>query len=545
MKLRYERLWVCGALATAAFLKFILLAIQAVPFNSDEAIVGLMARHILHGEKPVFFYGQAYMGSLDAWLVAGAFRILGDQVMVIRIVQILLYMLYLVSLWKLAQVIFTSRLIPVITIWIAAIPTVLVTTYTTATLGGYGETILFGNLILWLGYEVTFGRWSTAWLAWLALGAVGGLAFWTLGLAGIYLLPVVIVGLRGFYIDLNSCYQGSTVKQSFYFLRTKILLYLLAAVAFMIASSPWWLYNLNNSGEAMAILTGTSSLSLASLTFWQRFIGFLLIGIPGLLGFRFPWSPDLSPWPVLVISVMIYLGATSYLAWGIRRGQPAMAPGARLLLGCFMLIFFVFFLGTHFGVDATGRYFLPMYVPLTFALAAFVEAAWKRKQLLGIGLLLIILAISGFETTRAAASPDRITTQFDPITRFDNRYDNELMTFLQTQGETNGYSNYWVSFRLAYLSDEEIIYVARLPDKADLSYTPAYNRYPAYNQIVSASQRVAYITSKHPQLDRIIREGLLSLNVAFVEKQIGDYHIFFSLSRLVHPEELGLGMKRP
>src|SRR6266851_2035799 len=66
------------------------LAAGVVPFNADEAIVGLMARHILQGERPVFFYGQAYLGSLDAWLVAGAFAIFGESVWPIRLVQIVL-----------------------------------------------------------------------------------------------------------------------------------------------------------------------------------------------------------------------------------------------------------------------------------------------------------------------------------------------------------------------------------------------------------------------------------------------------------------------
>ncbi len=52
-----------------------------------------MARHILGGERPIFFYGQAYMGSLDAWLVAAGFWFFGQQVWVIRFVQILLYLL--------------------------------------------------------------------------------------------------------------------------------------------------------------------------------------------------------------------------------------------------------------------------------------------------------------------------------------------------------------------------------------------------------------------------------------------------------------------
>src|SRR5512143_2634221 len=53
------------ALAASLGVKILLLGIQAVPFNADEAVVALMAKHILQGERPLFFYGQAYMGSLD------------------------------------------------------------------------------------------------------------------------------------------------------------------------------------------------------------------------------------------------------------------------------------------------------------------------------------------------------------------------------------------------------------------------------------------------------------------------------------------------
>src|SRR5664279_1843929 len=72
--------------------KAILQTAAVVPFNADEAIVALMARHILGGERPVFFYGQSYMGSLDAFLVAAGFLIFGQQVWVIRLIQGLLYL---------------------------------------------------------------------------------------------------------------------------------------------------------------------------------------------------------------------------------------------------------------------------------------------------------------------------------------------------------------------------------------------------------------------------------------------------------------------
>jgi len=46
--------------------------------DSDEAIVGLRAKHILEGASlPVFYYGQHYMGSLEPLCVALAFEIFG------------------------------------------------------------------------------------------------------------------------------------------------------------------------------------------------------------------------------------------------------------------------------------------------------------------------------------------------------------------------------------------------------------------------------------------------------------------------------------
>ncbi len=70
--------------------------------------MALMARHILQGEHPIFFYGQAYMGSLDAYLVAAGFALLGQQVWVIRLVQVLLYLGTLFTTFLLGRVAFES-----------------------------------------------------------------------------------------------------------------------------------------------------------------------------------------------------------------------------------------------------------------------------------------------------------------------------------------------------------------------------------------------------------------------------------------------------
>ena len=89
-----------------------------------------------------------------------------------------------------------------------------------------------------------------------------------------------------------------------------------------------------------------------------------------------------------------------------------------------------------------------------------------------------------------------------------------------------------------------MIFIPRLPYHLDLRYTPRDDRYAAYTELVDKSQRVAYITTRNPQLDAYLVEQFVSLEVSWEEHQIGDYHIYYGLSRAVRPQEIGLGELR-
>lgn len=507
------------ALLLAAMLKVGLILTGAVPFNGDEAVVALMARHILQGATPTFFYGQAYMGSLDAWLIAGAFRLFGQEVFAIRLVHALLYLLYLLTAWILARRFFKTPLVADFAVLAAAIPPVLVTTYTTATLGGYGESLVLGNLILLLGYQVLFAGWGQRWWAWLLLGVLGGFAFWVLGIAGVYLLPLGLLGLSKFKAK-------------------RLPYYALAAFGFLLGSLPWWLYNFTHAWAALKAISGPE---LVETTLGFRFAGLLLFGLPALLGIRPPWSAAYFPWPLMLVALVFYLAVALFLWRAARGGRLDVAPGARKLLALFVLSFLVIFLATNFGIDATGRYLLPLYLPLALATGVLLAAAWSHRRASGVALLLVVLLLNAATTALAASSPDRITTQFDPITSFTNEYDDDLIAFLEEHGETRGYSNYWVTYRLAFLSGETLIFSPELPYKGDLTYTSKDNRYPPYARLAAASPRVAYITSKHPALDQLIRASFAGLGVSYREVQIGVFTVFYDLARPVRPQELNLG----
>ncbi|MCB0311244.1 MAG: hypothetical protein KDD42_08410, partial [Bdellovibrionales bacterium] len=71
--------------------------------DSDEAIVGLMAKHILEGQQiPVFYYGQHYMGSFESLLVAALFSLFGVSSVVLKCVPFLFSLLLIVLVYQLA-----------------------------------------------------------------------------------------------------------------------------------------------------------------------------------------------------------------------------------------------------------------------------------------------------------------------------------------------------------------------------------------------------------------------------------------------------------
>jgi hypothetical protein len=77
-----------GALLVLALAIVIVIARSAVYtiyeqafFDSDQAIVGLMARHLAEGRAfPLFYYGQTYMLVVDAWVAAPIFLLAGATV---------------------------------------------------------------------------------------------------------------------------------------------------------------------------------------------------------------------------------------------------------------------------------------------------------------------------------------------------------------------------------------------------------------------------------------------------------------------------------
>jgi hypothetical protein len=522
------------AIVAAVALRVVILATDSVPFNSDEAVVALMARHTLQGEWPIFFYGQSYMGSLDATLIAVAFALLGQSVLVIRLVQSILFLGIVVTSYLLGIRVLDDRWKAGTAALLVALPTVLMSTYTTATLGGYGEILLLGNLVLLLGHAAVTDR-NRDWRVWAGLGAAGGVGFWTSALIGVYLLPVgVLVMAHLWSARANDSGQ----------VKVRVSIGggpLLALVSFALFSAPWWWHNLTHGWSAMRfLLTGTekSGIGIGSVSVGIRLAGMLLFGLPALLGMRFPWAASYLFLPLAIPVLAVFLAAVTYAAFQLRRQGN---PGRSLLVGM-IVAFAALFLLSRFGTDATGRYFLPLVVPLALWTADLLGQIHSTRPWVATLILVYLLGFNLIGHGLAISqTPPGLTTQFDPSNRFDNQHDEELISFLHRIGSTRGYSNYFVAFRIAFLSHETVILSSQLPYKPDLSYNPADDRFPPYTREVERADHIVYVTSIHAALDRVLSEELAAAGVRFAEKRIGPYHIFYDLSRHISPQELGFG----
>ncbi len=98
---------------------------------------------------------------------------------------------------------------------------------------------------------------------------------------------------------------------------------------------------------------------------------------------------------------------------------------------------------------------------------------------------------------------------------------------------------------MAFLSQEELIFVPRLPYHTDFRYTSRDDRYEPYHAQVQNADRIAYITARHPDLNLYLQSAFEELGLSWQETEIGEYTVFYSLSQVVRPQEIGLGGSGP
>ena len=308
---------------------------------------------------------------------------------------------------------------------------------------------------------------------------------------------------------------------------------------------PWWIFAIGGgssvliselAGGAIADITSAPGLLLPL----ERVGNLILFGGTVIMGLRPPWDVRWLMMPLLPFALIFWLAVLFFSLSKMYRNKNQSELWIISLIGAVLLAGFIF---TPFGGDPSGRYFTPLIVPMALFGADMIASQLSRKTLLQMGLLFSILFYNLGGTIQSVLKfPPGLTTQFDVVTQIDQTKIGELIDFLKEEKIDRGYSNYWVSYPLAFLSGEDIILVPRLPYHEDFRYTARDDRYSPYGDVVGSAEEVGYVTTNHPELDNYLRQQFSARDLTWKEKRIGDYLVYYNLSNLVRPQDIGLGI---
>ncbi len=433
--------------------------------DSDEAVPGLMARHFLHGHFSTFYWGQRYGGTFEIALVALAFLFGGANSVVLSLVPIALCGVSAILVWRIG-----CRTIGVPAGAFAGMLAWVWPAYfvwrSTREYGYYGVLLVCALAVVLLALRL---RERPEPLDAALMGAALGIGWWSSLQISLVAVPALV------WLVLR---------------RPAVLRYvpLAAGVAFMTAS-PWIVANIHSNWTSLRISPGAAH----ARTYGFRLGGFFSDGLPTTLGLRTPFTLQWLPTRAIGLSALLVLGAA--IAWVLVRRRRSVELLAIVIVP---LPFFYAVSGfTSYRIE-------PRYIGVLAPLLALVLAA-LLKDLRAAALVLVAasaLSVTALFQLRdsGAMAPGakdvRAPTTVAPLIRVLDRY-----------GITRASADYWVAFRVTFLTRERIVVA---PSSS--------NRYPAYWELVARSGRVAWIfvtgsKTEGPERPELLARGYRRVNV--------------------------------
>jgi hypothetical protein len=143
--------WISLALIVAVvlFRASIFVFWERSHFDSDQAITGLMAKHLAEGRAfPVFWYGQSHMLAVESWLAAPLFLAFGTSVAALKLPLLAMNLAIAVLLFRgFVREVGLRPLVAVIPTLFFALPAAGTAARLVEANGGNVEPFLYGLLI--------------------------------------------------------------------------------------------------------------------------------------------------------------------------------------------------------------------------------------------------------------------------------------------------------------------------------------------------------------------------------------------------------------
>lgn len=465
--------------------------------DSDQAVTGLMARHILGGEFPFFFYGQDYCGSIEAYLVSTLFLFFGATRFTLDLTICLESLFFIIFIYYLARFIYDKKT-ALLSALFSALASYYLILHSVLARAAYIEIPIIGVLFLILALKIIY-RQERNNLNIFVLGFLCGLGMWTHFLIVFYLPPVFLFWF---------------IKDRWFWKRPGILFFLLGLI---LGGLPLWSHNITHPLITWHYLfdnAGGNESALSSLKdfFFYRFPEALGIMNNGTGKFFIPYF-SFFMYPV-------YLGLFLYFLLFRRKGflnlcklRIEQSNGLDLLI-LFLFLFPVIFSLSGFASAHTSRYLQPLFAVLPILFAVFTLKL-KSFSLVLASLFLVCHLFSNVYGTMIflpLVSKDQIRQY-----RQARVNDQDLFKFLREKNIKFVYApEYWHSVQLTFDAQETIIFGQPLGD-----------RYPHYSELIDRDYRPAFLFSG-PITE--FEETLNTIGGHYRKSRIAGYNIYYDFS---------------
>jgi hypothetical protein len=459
-RLSWRSDWICllVIVAAAAIPRLLLLWITKFGVEADESIVGLMAKHVYEGRQwPIFYYGQPYMGSLEAILAAGMFYLTGVGSVGLKLVPFLFSLLHVVLVYALALR-FTDRRGAIIAAILTALGPSGLILWSSKARGGFIELVVIGTWALIAATDLL--REENPRLSRFAfVGAILGFGWWVNNQILFYALTIALVFFWHFVAGPNRRRFG--IQVGLWGAGAALL-------GFIVGGWPFWQYNLFHEPRFSTVTFLLSQQGEGG--FFDHLHGLFSTALPIIFGARRFWSEDdLFPFA----SSLAWIGyGLSYLeliaAWigSIVRGRMAKQIGQSQnglplpygLLLIFPIVLFLIFSASGFGwLSKEPRYLLPLYSVLFIIVGMAFTRLWARggsiaaipfaAMFLGINLASNYIGGVAVPGQPFVAEGQRVSADQQPL------YD-----WLAANRYSHMFANYWIGYRAAFETGERVTF---------------------------------------------------------------------------------------
>jgi hypothetical protein len=393
--------------------------------GADEAIVGLMIRHALHGQFTTFYWGQSYGGTQEVLLGVPVFAVFGSGLLQLRSIPMTLSAIAAVLLWRVGRrtVSEPAAAAAGVLFWLWP-PYTLV--HDTQEWGFYGCDLVYCVLLLLLALRVD-ERPSRVRVA--LLGLVVGLVLWE----SAQVIPIAIAAVTW------TVWRKPATLQHLW----------LALACAVVGALPWLVWNVRHDWSSVLPHSNLQQYEHGLRIFFSPL---LLMA----LGLRSPYTAaPLVPRLLMYLLYAVLLGAFVLVGWKRRHDNVS-------LLVWVALSFPVVWAFSRRAISLeSAPTFLIVLMPVLALLVA--QAATTRPRacaLVVVGCVVSVVTLHRIDAWAQTFQP------VPPVPPPTPRNLGPLISTLDRLDLRDVYANYYIAYRVEFETKERIV-------AADIGYTGA------------------------------------------------------------------------